>query len=65
MAEDPDAEWLREQYLDENRTQTDIADECGCDRRHIGYLLVKNDIRKKLAYRALAADAPEIGGDDD
>jgi|APHM01.1.fsa_nt_gi hypothetical protein len=64
MPEEPDAEWLREQYIEENRTQQDIADECGCRRGRIAYLLEKNGIRKRLFSQLSAADADEIGGVD-
>lgn len=55
-----DAEWLREQYVDEKRSQSDIAAECGCTASTVSNWLDKHDIETRsghaggLAYPDLA-----------
>lgn len=50
-----DEEWLREQYVEEWRSTTDIADECGCDSSTV----LKWLNRHSIETRAQAPQAPD------
>ncbi|WP_157884867.1 HNH endonuclease [Halorubrum aethiopicum] len=42
-----DEEWLREQYVEEHRSTTDISEECGCARSTVSKWLNKHDIETR------------------
>jgi transposase len=51
-----DEEWLREQYVEKERTQTEIANECGCSGRTVGRWLRNHKIETRPGKRPAPDD---------